>query len=105
MIEYSDMISKFVEEDKCPPLHCVFLDEAQDLSPLQWKMFFYIESKCARSYIAGDDDQTIYTFQGADPNVFINLKGEMDPQIQSRRVPRAIHKLASSIFPSHEKND
>ena len=103
MIEYADMISKFVEGDKCPPLHSVFLDEAQDLSPLQWKMFFYIESKCARSYIAGDDDQTIYTFQGADPNVFINLKGEMDPQIQSRRVQRAIHKLASSIFPHMRK--
>jgi len=99
MFEYSDMISKFVEEDKCPPLHCVFLDEAQDLSPLQWDMFFYIESKCARSYIAGDDDQTIYTFQGADPNIFIDLKGRLDPQIQSRRVPRKIHKLAESIFP------
>ena len=103
MIEYADMISKFVEGDKCPPLHSVFLDEAQDLSPLQWKMFFYIESKCARSYIAGDDDQTIYTFQGAAPNVFINLKGEMDPQIQSRRVPRTIHRLASSIFPHMRK--
>ena len=99
MFEYSDMISKFVEGDKCPPLHCVFLDEAQDLSPLQWDMFFYIESKCARSYIAGDDDQTIYTFQGADPNIFIDLKGHLDPQIQSRRVPRKIHKLAESIFP------
>ena len=99
MVEFSDMISKFVEEDRCPPLHCVFLDEAQDLSPLQWDMFFYIESKCARSYIAGDDDQTIYTFQGADPNIFINLKGHLDPQIQSRRVPRKIHKLAESIFP------
>jgi len=99
MFEYSDMISKFVEEDKCPPLHCVFLDEAQDLSPLQWEMFFYIESKCTRSYIAGDDDQTIYTFQGADPNIFIDLKGHLDPQTQSRRVPRKIHKLAESIFP------
>ena len=99
MIEYSDMISKFVEEDKCPPLHCVFLDEAQDLSPLQWDMFFYIESKCARSYIAGDDDQTIYTFQGASPKIFINLKGMFDPQIQSRRVPRSVHRLATTIFP------
>ena len=99
MVEYSDMISKFVEEDKCPPLHTVFLDEAQDLSPLQWDMFFYIESKCERSYVAGDDDQTIYTFQGADPSIFINLKGTVDPQIQSRRVPKKIHKLAESIFP------
>ena len=103
MIEYSDMISKFVEEDKCPPLHCVFLDEAQDLSPLQWDMFFYIESKCARSYIAGDDDQTIYTFQGADPKIFIDLKGTFDSQIQSRRIPRAVHRIASSILPHMSK--
>ena len=99
MIEYSDMISKFVQGDKCPPLHAVFLDEAQDLSPLQWDMYLYIESKCTRSYIAGDDDQTIYTFQGAEPSIFINLEGEKDPQIQSRRVPRKIHELAVSIFP------
>jgi|TARA_X000001388_G_scaffold43739_1_gene30761 DNA helicase-2/ATP-dependent DNA helicase PcrA len=99
MIEYSDMISKFVEGDQCPPLHCVFLDEAQDLSPLQWDMFFYIESKCDRSYIAGDDDQTIYSFQGASPKIFINLEGRKDPQVQSRRVPKSVHKLATSIFP------
>ena len=99
MVEFSDMISKFVEEDRCPPLQCVFLDEAQDLSPLQWDMFFYIESKCARSYIAGDDDQTIFNFQGASAKVFIDLKGTFDPQIQSVRVPRTVHKLATSIFP------
>jgi superfamily I DNA/RNA helicase len=99
MVEYYDMISQFVEKEKCPLLDVVFLDEAQDLSPLQWDMFFYIESKCSRSYIAGDDDQTIYTFQGADPKIFINLKGNFDPQIKSRRVPKVIHKLAESIFP------
>jgi len=99
MIEYSDMISQFVEKKKMPLVDIVFLDEAQDLSPLQWDMFFYIESNCKRSYIAGDDDQTIYTFQGADPSIFINLKGTMDPQIKSRRVPRKIHRLAESIFP------
>jgi superfamily I DNA/RNA helicase len=98
MVEYSDMIKKFIEKDKCPPLNAVFLDEAQDLNPLQWEMFFYIESKCERSYIAGDDDQTIYTFQGADENIFINLEGEMDPRVESRRVPRAVHKVALSIL-------
>ena len=102
MIEYSDMIKQFVEKDKCPPLDVVFLDEAQDLNPLQWDMFFYIESKCKRSYIAGDDDQTIYTFQGADENIFINLKGEMDPRIESRRVPKAVHKVALSILDNIE---
>jgi len=99
MFEFSDMITKFIEQDKCPPLDVVFLDEAQDLSPLQWDMFFYIEEQCKRSYIAGDDDQTIYNFQGANPEIFINLKGTFDPQIKSRRVPRKIHQLAESIFP------
>ena len=99
MIEYYDMIAQFVEKKKCPDIDVVFLDEAQDLSPLQWKMFFYIEENCKRSYIAGDDDQTIYTFQGADPSIFINLKGTFDAQVKSRRVPRKIHKLAESIFP------
>lgn len=99
MFEYYNMIADFVKKEKCPSLEAVFLDEAQDLSPLQWKMFFYIESKCKRSYIAGDDDQTIYTFQGADPSIFINLKGTFDAQVQSRRVPKKIHQLATSIFP------
>ena len=99
MVEYYDMIAQFIEKKVCPELDVVFFDEAQDLSPLQWKMFFYIESICKRSYIAGDDDQTIYTFQGADPKIFINLKGKFDPQIKSRRVPRKIHNLAESIFP------
>ena len=98
MVEYSDMIKEFVKKDKCPPLDVVFLDEAQDLNPLQWDMFFYIESKCKRSYLAGDDDQTIYTFQGADENIFINLKGKFDPRIESRRVPKLVHQEALKIL-------
>jgi len=98
MVEFSDMIKQFIEKDKCPPLSAVFLDEAQDLNPLQWDMFFYIESKCERSYIAGDDDQTIYTFQGASEDIFINLKGDVDARVESRRVPREVHKVALSIL-------
>ena len=98
MFEFSDMISDFVEKKLCPSLDVIFLDEAQDLNPLQWEMFFYIESQCERSFVAGDDDQAIYAFQGADPKTFINLKGTADHQTLSRRVPRQIHKMAISIL-------
>jgi superfamily I DNA/RNA helicase len=98
MFEFSDMITDFTRKRLCPSLDCVFLDEAQDLNPLQWEMFFYIESQCKRSYIAGDDDQAIYAFQGADPKTFINLEGSINAQINSRRVPRAVHKVALSIL-------
>ena len=99
MYEFSDMIKLFVEEKKHLALDAIFLDEAQDLNPLQWNMFFYIESKCKRSYIAGDDDQTIYNFQGADSNIFIDLEGERDDQEKSYRVPKAIHRKALEILP------
>jgi len=98
MVEFYDMINKFVEEDRCPPLDAVFLDEAQDLSPHQWKCFDYIKSKCKRAYMAGDDDQTIYGFQGADPDYFMKQEGERDDQEVSRRVPKAIHKEAIKIL-------
>ena len=98
MVEFYDMINKFVEEDRCPPLDVIFLDEAQDLSPHQWKCFDYIKSKCKRGYMAGDDDQTIYGFQGADPNCFMEQEGERDDQEISRRVPRAVHREAVKIL-------
>ena len=99
MYEFSDMIKLFVEEKKHLALDAIFLDEAQDLNPLQWNMFFYIESRCKRSYIAGDDDQTIYNFQGADSNIFIDLDGERDDQEKSYRVPKAVHRKALEILP------
>ena len=102
MIEFHDMIIKFTNKLRLDPdcfsADVVFLDEAQDLNPLQWDMYFEIEKICKRSYIAGDDDQTIYNFQGAEPDIFINLKGIVDEQVKSRRVPREVHSVATSIL-------
>ena len=114
MVEFSDMTKLFVEKDKMnnpasqiSEIEAVFLDEAQDLSPAQWDMFFYIEKHCKRSYIAGDDDQTIYTFQGADPSMFMGLetknlpegwKAIKDGQVQSHRVPRNIYAKALEVL-------
>ena len=99
MCEFSDMIKLFIEKKKRLALDAICLDEAQDLNPLQWNMFFNIESRCKRSYIAGDDDQTIYNFQGADSNIFIDLDGERDDQEKSYRVPKAVHRKALEILP------
>jgi len=105
MIEFSDMIELFIKKKKMEnpnspisEIESVFLDEAQDLNPLQWEMFFYIEKHCKRSYVAGDDDQTIYGFQGAEPNIFVNLQGKFDPQEDSHRVPRKVHKKALEVI-------
>ena len=66
-------------------------------------MFQYIESNAKRSYIAGDDDQAIMGFQGANPTHFIRLHTDKDTTVdkslvKSRRVPRQVLQLAKQIL-------
>ena len=98
LIDYNDMILKFIKSDKSPNFDVVFVDEAQDLSLMQWDMVKTIWDKTVDSYIAGDDDQAIFRWAGADVDSFITQKGKPLPLTKSRRVPRKIHELASSII-------
>ena len=102
MIDYADMLERFVEQDVSPSFDVLFIDEAQDLSPLQWRMVRSLWSKADKTYIAGDDDQAIFKWAGADVDSFIALKEEVD-QIdtlkQSYRIPGGpIHELSQSII-------
>ena len=93
------MLEMFVKDyDRiCPTFEITFLDEAQDLSPLQWDIAHALDKKSKAMYAAGDDDQAIYRWAGADVNQFINLEGTSETLDQSFRVPRQIHKVAESI--------
>ena len=102
MIDYADMLERFVEQDVSPSFDVLFIDEAQDLSPLQWRMVRSLWSKADKTYVAGDDDQAIFKWAGADVDSFIALKEEVD-QIdtlkQSYRIPGGpIHELSQSII-------
>ena len=73
------------------------LDEAQDLSPLQWEIAHLLDSKSDKMYCAGDDDQAIYDFAGADVEHFINLPGGAEILETSYRVPASVHRLATGL--------
>ena len=62
------MILDFIKSDASPEFDVVFIDEAQDLSLMQWNMAKSIWNKTEDSYIAGDDDQAIFRWAGADVN-------------------------------------
>ena len=53
----------------------MFVDEAQDLSGNTMEASKKNRRTSTDSFIAGDDDQGIYKWNGAHVNTFINLKG------------------------------
>ena len=94
LIDYNDMIKKFTTQQQCPSFEVIFIDEAQDLSLLQWDMIKLLQQNSKDVYIAGDDDQAIFGWAGADVDSFIKFDAIEIPLKQSKRVPQMIHKRA-----------
>ena len=97
LIDFTDMITEFVKSDKSPRFDVVFIDEAQDLSLSQWDMARSIWNKTKDTYLAGDDDQAIFRWAGADVDSFIAQTGKLIQLTQSYRVPQVVHDIASKI--------
>lgn len=96
LCEFTDMIVKFNNQEICPELKVLIIDEAQDLAPIQWTMAKLI-AYAGKTYVAGDDDQSIYRWAGVDPDDLINLDGDRYILDQSWRVPRKIHDAKNNI--------
>ena len=96
LIDFNDMILDFVKSDKSPKFDVVFIDEAQDLSRMQWDMVNNFNTQ--DSFIAGDDDQAIFRWAGADVDSFITQTGKMLHLTQSMRIPRKVHDFAMKII-------
>jgi len=94
LVDYTDMLHKFLTEGDVPVLDVMFVDEAQDLSPLQWAVVRKIATKAKKIYVAGDDDQAIYKWAGADVDYLINNSKNAMVLKQSYRVPSAVHEVA-----------
>ena len=75
-----------------------FIDEAQDLSLLQWIAVHKLCVNAKRMYVAGDDDQAIFAWAGADPVSFIDMPSSLSVVLaRSYRVPVRVHVIAEAI--------
>ena len=92
LIDFTDMLDKFLKPKvKSPGFDVIFIDEAQDLSIIQWKVVDKIEKETGCDvWVAGDDDQAIFGWAGADVDSFIDWEAEEIPLTQSERVPAEI---------------
>jgi superfamily I DNA/RNA helicase len=98
LIDFADMIKKFLSKPElCPSFNTVFIDEAQDLSPIQWQMYDMLKNNSKNVYLAGDDDQAIYGWAGADVDRFIKEPAKEKVLSKSRRIPIAVQEISKII--------
>ena len=97
LMDYTDMLAEFAKTDWSARLEVLFVDEAQDLSALQWQVVAHLAKGTRRQAIAGDDDQAIYKWAGAAVEHFIDLPGDVTVLDHSWRVPREIQDVALEV--------
>lgn len=102
MLDFTDQLNAY---DGTPcPVKIMIVDEAQDLSKKQWEIIFGLAGDCERMYVAGDDDQSIYSFIGADEYGFLDLEADEEIVLtKSYRVPRNIGAFAQNIIAPNKK--
>ena len=93
ILEFNDMINLLTDQpENIPEFDVIFIDEAQDLSPLQWKLYDVLKTKTKDMYLAGDDDQAIFAWAGADVSRFIKEPAKEKVLIYSKRISRAVQE-------------
>ena len=81
---------------------CVLVDEFQDLNPVQYAVIRDIGHEHRHVFAVGDDEQSIYSWAGADPRVFVRFLNDFGLATpihlrENRRCPRQIVALARRL--------
>lgn len=99
-IDYTDMIEMAYEGVPTAPgaPSAILADEVQDYSRLETSLLRKWGAAARTLVLAGDPDQAIYEWRGADPAVFLDHDVGPNRRIlaQSYRVPRKVHAAATS---------
>ncbi|MDY0251445.1 MAG: ATP-dependent helicase [Pseudomonas sp.] len=102
LADFQDLIDRALEVHY-PPFQAQIgiFDEVQDFTPVQLKLIRRWAKYMEWILMAGDDDQTLYSFTGATPEAFLNPPvGEEFKRVlrQSYRVPTKVLHLANRII-------
>lgn len=98
-LDYTDLLAEYVKRGRPLDIEVLFVDEAQDLSWLQWQVVRKLGTNVGRRYICGDDDQCIYVWAGASAELFnTEPTDEVLVLPQSYRIPSSVHQLSQRII-------
>lgn len=107
LYEHDDYIRLAIDHNAPAPARILVVDEFQDLSPLQFVLveMWRRSGDVDRVYVAGDPNQSIYGFRGADPIYLERIPGPVEDigataerRPPSRRCPAAIVAVADRVL-------
>lgn len=81
----------------------LYVDEVQDLYPLQWAWYLMQKLVCEKVYIGGDDDQTIYGWAGANPDFMLDEEGDFEVLDRTYRIPADIWGVCDNVISQVDK--
>lgn len=101
LVDFTDLLEKCLADFQAAPNNpaAIFYDEAQDASQLQADLLNQWGKNTRRLVLAGDDDQAIFFWAGADAKSFLDFPCAKENKRylrQSHRVPRAVHNVSLS---------
>lgn len=102
-LDFNDMLSRYRQNPVNHGARAIFIDEAQDLSDLQWRVIDEMLKfeQVEEVHIAGDDDQAIYEWSGANTHGMAAFEDRYGAErvvlTQSWRVPSTVYELAVGI--------
>lgn len=97
-LDFDDMLFRYIRDGVgALPVDVAIIDEAQDNTANQWAVVRSAFSGCRAVLYAGDDDQAIYQWAGADVKAFLSLDAPGEVLGTSHRLPKAIWEYANSL--------
>ncbi|MFT4946587.1 MAG: DNA helicase-2/ATP-dependent DNA helicase PcrA [Natronomonas sp.] len=91
IVGFADMLERVHQRSLLPSVDYLVIDEFQDITTLQYEVYSEWRPHMDRVLIAGDDDQVVYAWQGADPDLL--LEEDVDDDVvlpNSYRLPSRI---------------
>ena len=91
LVGFADMLERVAERSLVPHVDYLVIDEFQDITTLQHEVFEEWKPHMDGVLIAGDDDQVVYAWQGADPSILLDAEVHEDVVLpNSYRLPSRI---------------
>lgn len=97
-LDFNDVLREALEKNCKVPVKVAFIDEAQDLSPLQVELAKNLFRDAETIFLAGDDDQAIYNWAGASSETFLSLYAENLFLSKSYRLNPTLLQKALSVI-------